>query len=363
MTSPKELARDVLQTAFRMLPWPTEPGLRSVGAPGRQSPVLLTANYDLTVRRLERALRGLDVWLLVAPAHGINVWCAAAGGHLTTHQVVTALKTSGVAERVDHRDLVVPQLAATGVEGLEVYRRSRWRVRFGPVRAEDVPAYLAAGGEKSDAMRRVAFTLRDRLEMAAAWAAPTALVLAALMLLLRPAWTLPLVSLCAGLAVAVFTLLDRLPGDGRWLVAGAGITGSLACVLAAGGGLPALAAAVAAPVALVALLTFDYAGSTPFEGSGHFDGQDWRIALDEERCAGIYRCWEVCPEACFEKVEGRAQVVLAHDERCVRCGACVVQCPKDALWFEDGAGRRIEPDTIRRFKLNLVGRRSVRVGG
>ncbi|MBW2236067.1 MAG: copper oxidase, partial [Deltaproteobacteria bacterium] len=40
---------------------------------------------------------------------------------------------------------------------------------------------------------------------------------------------------------------------------------------------------------------------------------------------------------------------------------CVVQCPQDALFFEDGAGRRIEPETIRRFKLNLLGKRSVGV--
>lgn len=357
-----EAVKDVLQTAFRMVPWPTEPGLRRIGNPGRQSPVLLTANYDLTVRRLSRALRGLDAWLLVAPAQGINVWCAAAGGHLTTHQVVSVLKTSGIDALVDHRDLIVPQLAATGVQGLDVYRRSHWRVRFGPVRAEDVPAYLAAGGEKSDAMRRVSFTLRDRLEMAAAWAAPAALVVGAVTLFLRPAWVLPLVGLCAALAVAVFTGLDRLPSHGRAWLTGAGVLASLLCVAGAGGGTPALAAAVLAPAGFVALLTFDYAGSTPLEGSGHFDGQDWRITLDSDRCAGVYRCWEVCPEACFEKLPGETVVSLAHDERCVRCGACVVQCPKDALSFEDGTGRRIEPETIRRFKLNLLGRRSVEVG-
>jgi ferredoxin len=359
-----ELAKDVLQTAFRMAPWPTEAGLRRIGSPGRASPVLLTANYDLTVRRLVRALRGIDAWLLVAPAHGINVWCAAAGGHLTTHQVVTLLKTSGIDALVDHRELVVPQLAATGIEGLEVHRRSRWRVRFGPVRAEDLPAWLAAGGEKTDAMRRVSFPLRDRLEMAVAWAAPASLVLAALAVPLRPGWALPLVGLCTALSVAVFTVLDRLPRGpgGRGAIAAAGALASLACVALAGGGVTALAAAGLAPFALVALLTFDYAGSTPLEGSGHFDGQDWRIALDPERCAGVYRCWEVCPEACFEKLPGERVVALAHDERCVRCGACVVQCPKDALHFEDARGHRIEPDTIRRFKLNLAGRRSLAVG-
>jgi len=353
------LWKDVLQTAFRMAPWPTSPGLRRIGSPGRGSPVLLTANYDLTVRRVERALRGTDAWLLVAPASGINVWCAAAGGHLTTHQVVTALKTSGIDSLVDHRDLVLPQLAATGVEGLDVFRRGRWRVRFGPVRAEDLPAYLAAGGVKTDAMRRVDFRLRDRLEMAAAWACPAALVVGGAALALRPGWAAPLVLLCGVLAVAVFTLLDRLPRAGRTVLAAAGVLASLALVLVFGGGAGALVTAFVAPTAFVALLTFDYAGSTPLEGSSHFDGQDWRITLDADRCAGVYRCWEVCPEACFEKLEEQRKVELAHDDRCVRCGACIVQCPQDALYFEDAEGRRVEPATIRRFKLNLLGRRTV----
>lgn len=356
-----ELLKDLLQTALRMAPWPTEPGLRRIGSPGRQSPVLLTANYDLTVRRLVRALRGVDAWLLVAPARGINVWCAAAGGHLTTHQVVTALKTSGIAEQVDHRELIVPQLAATGVEGLAVFRRSRWRVRFGPVRAEDVPAYLAGGGEKSESMRRVAFSLRDRIEMAAAWAAPISIVLALGALLLRPAWALPLVGLCFGLAGAVFLVYDRIPRYGKPALGTAATLGALAAVFLCGGGAAAHGAALLAPAALLAILTMDYAGSTPTEGSGHFDGQDWKITLDVERCDGVFRCWEVCPEACFEKREGERIVALAHDQRCVRCGACVVQCPQDALFFEDGAGRRIEPETIRRFKLNLLGKRSVGV--
>jgi NAD-dependent dihydropyrimidine dehydrogenase PreA subunit len=355
------LVRDVLQTAFRLAPWPTATGLRVVGSPGPDSPVLLTANYDFTVRHVIRALRGCDVWLVVAPAKGINVWCAAGAGHLTTHQVVTALKTSGVADRVNHRDVILPQLAATGVEGLQVFRRARWRVRFGPVRAADIPDYLATGGVKSDAMRRVEFGLRDRLEMAAVWAAPVSLLVGGLTWVFRPVWALPLALLATILAVAVFLVYDQLPGPRQLLLGAGGALASVAVVAVAGGGLPALAAALLAPFALVALLTFDYAGSTPTEGSGGFDGQDWKIRLDPERCEGVYSCFEVCPEAVYEKHEGSRRVELAHDERCVRCGACVVQCPKDALFFEDGQGGRIEPATIRQFKLNLAGKRTVAV--
>jgi ferredoxin len=353
------LSRDVLQTAFRLAPWPTEPGLRRAGSPSDLSPVIVTGNYDLTVRRVMRALRGIDAWVVVAPAGGINVWCAASGGHLTTHQVVTALKTSGVADRVRHRRAILPQLAATGVIARDVSRRCGWRVRFGPVRADDLPEYLAKGGRKSDAMRRVRFGPRERLEMAAVWAAPTALLVGALALALRPAWCLPLVLWTALLSLAAFFLYERAPGPRRTVFAGTAALLAVGAVASAGGGAASQLAAVTASVALVGLLTFDYDGSTPIRGGSHFEERQWQVRLDPARCKGVYRCWAVCPEACFERREDRRIVDFAHDERCIRCGACVVQCPMDALAFEADDGRRIEPDVIRRYKLNLLGRRSV----
>jgi NAD-dependent dihydropyrimidine dehydrogenase PreA subunit len=313
------------------------------------------------VRRVIRALEGCDAWLLVAPSGGINVWCAAAGGHLSAHQVVTALKTSGVAERVSHRQVILPQLAATGVLALEVFRRAHWRVRFGPVDAKDLPAYLTTQ-EKTDSMRRVRFSLGDRLQMATAWAAPTSLVIGALAAVFRAGWFWPLLALVWALAVAVFTIYDRL-GPYRSVLLGIGsIVLSLGATWLAGGGAFALGAAIVAPAFIFAILTFDYSGSTPIEGGSHFEERKWTISLDPERCEGVFRCWEVCPEACFEKHTETRKVELAHGERCIRCGACVVQCPKDALFFEDEVGERIQPDAIRRFKLNLLGRRGVEVG-
>lgn len=353
---------EVLQTAFRMAPWPTEPGLRSVGKPGEFSPVLVTCNYDLTVRRLLRALRGLDAWVVVAPSSGVNVWCAAAGGLLTTHQVVTALKTSGVESRVRHRRALLPQLAATGVVAREVSRRCGWRTRFGPVYAADIPRYLESDGRKTDDMRHVNFGVRERMEMAAAWATPMALVVAFVTVWLRADWALPLSAWAAALAVACFCLYDRLPEPRRWIFAGATTALALLAVAAAGGGPAALATAASASVLLSLIVTYDYTGSTPIEGGSHFEERKWHIRLDLERCQGVYSCWEVCPEACFEKDPDERKIRLAHEDRCVRCGACIVQCPMDALSFEDETGSRIPPDTIRRFKLNLLGQRSVDAG-
>ncbi len=362
MIRPRELLLDVLQTAFRILPWPTEAGLRRVGNPGPESPVLVTGNYDLTVRRVCRALDGFDAWLVVAPSGGINVWCAAAGGHLTTHQVVTALKTSGVEDCVRHRRAILPQLAATGVQAREVSRRCGWKLRFGPVYAADLPDYLRAREKKSEEMRRVRFGLAERLEMAAMWAAPTGLVIGLGVLPFRPSWSLPLVALVSALSVAVFLGYDRLRGPRRAILAGIAVAASMLAVAGAGGSIAALIAAPVASLALVGLLTFDYTGSTPLEGGSHFDSIRWKITLDRERCKGVYSCWEVCPEACFDKQPEMRKVELAYDERCVKCGACVVQCPQDALFFTDEEGGRIEPETIRRYKLNLMGARQVEAG-
>jgi NAD-dependent dihydropyrimidine dehydrogenase PreA subunit len=333
---------ETLQTAFRFAPWPTQPGLRQVGEPDASSPVLLTGNYDLTVRRLQRALEGQDAWLLVAPSGGINVWCAAAGGHLSTHQVVTALKTSGIADRVEHRRVILPQLAATGVTALEVFRRTHWRVDFGPVSAADLPEYLGTK-VKTDAMRRVRFPLSQRLEMAAMWGVPASVVFGGFALWLQPAWLWPLLLGIAAMSIGVFTVYDRMGPSRRAQLIGASAAVALLGVWLAAGSPAAWAAAALVPGALGWLLTYDYAGSTPLEGSSHFEGKRWTITLDPESCEGVYRCWEVCPEACFEKLENERKVELAHDERCVRCGACVVQCPKDALFFQDEERQRIDP--------------------
>ena len=141
-------------------------GLYRVGHPDRKSPVLITGNYELTVRRLVRELDGqVDCWLLVANSRGINVWCAAGGGYFTAEDVIAALKTSGVMEVVDHHALILPQLCANGIDGWKIRKETKWGVHWGPVRARDVPAYLAAGRKKTDEMHQVRFPLKDRLEM------------------------------------------------------------------------------------------------------------------------------------------------------------------------------------------------------
>ncbi len=141
------------------------PGLYAAGRPGPQSPVLVTSNYKLTFDSLRRRLTGQDAWLMVLDTRGINVWCAAGKGTFSTEEVVSRISTVGLSKIVSHRKVILPQLGAPGVAAHEVQKRSGFRVVYGPVRAQDIPAFLKDGLKASWDMRRVRFRFQDRLKL------------------------------------------------------------------------------------------------------------------------------------------------------------------------------------------------------
>ena len=138
------------------------PGLYAVGDPSPGSPVLVSANYKMSFDYLRAALVGRDSWILVLDTMGINVWCAAGKGTFGTDEIVRRVQSASLDRVVSHRTLVVPQLGAPGVRAHEVRRRSGFRIVYGPVRAEDLPAFLDTGMRAQPEMRRVRFHLRDR---------------------------------------------------------------------------------------------------------------------------------------------------------------------------------------------------------
>ena len=139
------------------------PGLYAVGRPTAESPVLVTANYKLTLDHLRSKLGGLNVWILVLDTKGVNVWCAAGKGTFGTDEIVRQVAATRLAEIVSHRQLVVPQLGAPGIAAHQVKNRCGFRVIYGPVLARDIPAFLAAGMQATPAMRKVDFPLGLRL--------------------------------------------------------------------------------------------------------------------------------------------------------------------------------------------------------
>jgi len=140
-----------------------DPGLYAIGDARADSPVLVTANYKMTFDSLRSSLAGLSAWILVLDTNGINVWCAAGKGTFSTKEVVARIESSGLAQVVTHRQLILPQLSGPGVAAHEVKRLSGFKVWYGPIRSADIKSFIESGNKATLDMRRKTFSAWERV--------------------------------------------------------------------------------------------------------------------------------------------------------------------------------------------------------
>jgi len=175
------------------------PGVYGVGNPDQDSPVLVTANYKLSFDSLRRKLVDMDAWLLVLDTRGINVWCAAGKMLFSTLEVIKQVRHTGLNKIVSHHQLILPQLGATGVAAHQVKKACGFEVIWGPVRAEDIPAFIAADKRPDKSMRQVTFFIGER----------TVLIPVELSHLLKPTfWVILAVFFLSGIGTNLFSLSD-----------------------------------------------------------------------------------------------------------------------------------------------------------
>ena len=175
------------------------PGLYCVGNPGQDSAVLVTANYKLSFDTLRKELTLLDAWILVVDTRGINVWCAAGKALFGTREVVRCVNHSMLKKLVRHNQLILPQLAATGVSAHQVKKESGFAVLWGPVRAKDIQGFIANGRKVDGSMRQVTFSMGERI----------VLIPVELSQLPKPTmWLLPAIFLLSGIGTGFFSLSD-----------------------------------------------------------------------------------------------------------------------------------------------------------
>ncbi|MHB8867205.1 MAG: mercury methylation corrinoid protein HgcA [Thermoleophilia bacterium] len=285
LTAADILGRWRVRLGVRRSDYRVAPGLYAVGAPGLESPVLVTANYKLSFDALRSNLPGMDAWLLVLDTKGVNVWCAAGRGTFGTDELVRRIEAVGLMHVVSHRTVVVPQLGAPGVAAHEVRGRSGFRVAYGPVRAVDIPAFLHSGLRATPEMRRVSFTVKERLavtgvEIVRALRVVVPLAVAAVLVaalltgvgVVGASWGWLAVAapfaaaLVAGL-VAVPALLPWIPGRAfasKGAVVGA-VAAGLALLVVRGRLSPVvMLAALVGATALTSYLAVSFTGSTTF---------------------------------------------------------------------------------------------------
>jgi NAD-dependent dihydropyrimidine dehydrogenase PreA subunit len=337
--------RNAAQLIFRSFPFPAEPGLRVFGNPDRSSPVFVTCNFDYTVRLVSRVLRGIDCYLLVAPTGGVNVWCASAGGHFGVDEVEAAIKLSGIDQLVDHHRLVLPRLAAPGVNPKEVRSRTGWRVVFGPIEIDDLPGWLDDSFPRLVA-DEVTFGVRRRVEMgvgAGLWPAGLLGIPAALI----AGWPAGLITVGLAYLISVLFALaypraPLAPGLPQALPLGGILaTAGVAAAWTTGGGIFEMLFWGIALAVMGVLIGLDFPSWSPtdvckqqllcFLYPATLAPPGFLPVVNEETCIdGCDICVKICPKGALT-LNDHAKATLPDPADCLSCYACVQQCPVDAI--------------------------------
>ena len=60
------------------------------------------------------------------------------------------------------------------------------------------------------------------------------------------------------------------------------------------------------------------------------------INIHQAKCNGCAECVTVCPHHVLEVIEKKSNI--AHEDRCIECGACQLNCLNGAIHVEKGTG-------------------------
>lgn len=346
---------------LRWTGFPVEPTLLKIGNPTKESPVLVTCNFNLTVKRVLKAVKNIDCYLLIAPSKGINVWCGACGDDFHTDSVLSILKTSGINDLVSHRTLILPQLSAPGIDPTAIKKKSGWNAKFGPVYAKDIPSYIKQEFNKSEAQRIVRFPISNRLEMASLYFFLLLLltsviywILAIFLPVLDLFLYLDTVLLLVGLIIGPMLILPSVTWKtGKikiWLYEIIILLVIVLVNLIIIFDLLYLIWNIVASLLITLIMAEDFHGLTPIFKS-ELGEKTWekggdkmkflfseyklqpygQITLERDKCIGCKVCLEVCPRNLYIFNENDEKVDLINSEKCINCNACVKRCLAQCL--------------------------------
>ncbi len=233
---PKQLSLTWLDYLKAMISWfdafkrtyVLEPGLYYTGeAHDKTTPILVTANYRLTLFTILRKLKGMNVRILVIDTDGINVWCASGKQKFNTAEIMKQVNRYEKETLTDDKRpaLILPKLSLSGVD-IKALRQAGVKPIIGPVYAKQLPEYLTHPPLKDQKNDIIQFGFLSRLFtwlpgfVQFCWYFLLVVIIAkTLMIELQTWWILGLV----GVIVTVYPLLfPRIPGKqfavkGIWL--------------------------------------------------------------------------------------------------------------------------------------------------
>ncbi len=120
-------------------------GIYEIGSPNENSPVLVTTNFALTYFIVSGEIEASRVpsWLLIKDSEGLSVLTAWAAGKFGGDDVGLFVKKSGIADKVKHKELIIPGYAAA-IAGDVEEELSGWTVTVGPREAAHIAGFLKA---------------------------------------------------------------------------------------------------------------------------------------------------------------------------------------------------------------------------
>jgi acetyl-CoA decarbonylase/synthase complex subunit gamma len=124
-------------------PIQVQPGVYEINNPQAGDPLMVTTNFSITYFSVANEVEssGIPAWLLVADAEGMSVLTAWAAGKFDAERIAKGVKTTGVAEKLNHQRLIIPGHVAVLMGELEE-ELPGWEINVGPREAVDLPNYL-----------------------------------------------------------------------------------------------------------------------------------------------------------------------------------------------------------------------------
>lgn len=123
-------------------PVQVEPKVYEVGGVNENSPVIVTTNFSITYYTVAGEVEASKVgaYIIACDCEGMSVLTAWAAEKFTPEVISNTLKTSGITERVKHRNVIIPGYVAMMSGKLE--EESQWKVLVGPREASGLPSFL-----------------------------------------------------------------------------------------------------------------------------------------------------------------------------------------------------------------------------
>lgn len=122
-------------------PIQVEPTLHTVGNVNENSPLYITTNFSLTYYSVEGEVETSKIpsYILPIDTDGTSVLTAYAAGKFEPDKIAEAMVACGIADKVKHRNVVIPGYVAV-ISG-KLGELSGWKVLVGPREASGIVAF------------------------------------------------------------------------------------------------------------------------------------------------------------------------------------------------------------------------------